>query len=197
MRSLLSATALAALLALSAPVLAQSGSTSGSGSMGSTQMQGQTPGSPLPMTQPSPGTMRDTQRPSTAAGAMGSTSGSQSGIGQSGTGQSGMGQSGTTMGQSAAPGASGSAPGRMGTTPGQSGTAPGLAGTTPGQSGTQSMTMDESQVRDLLREQGYGDVQSVTRDGDHFRARAMRNGRPADVTIDAYTGTIRNQAARR
>lgn len=190
MRSLLSATALAALLALSAPVLAQSGSTSGSGGMGSTQMQGQTPGSPLPMTQPSPGTMRDTQRPSTAAGAMGSTSGSQSGMGQSGTGQSGMGQSGTTMGQSAAPGASGSAPGRMGTTPGQS-------GTTPGQSGTQSMTMDESQVRDLLREQGYGDVQSVTRDGDHFRARAMRNGRPADVTIDAYTGTIRNQAARR
>ena len=66
-----------------------------------------------------------------------------------------------------------------------------------GHSGSQAMTMDESQVRDLLRSQGYGEVQSVTRDGDNFRARVSRNGRPADISIDAYTGTIRNQAARR
>jgi hypothetical protein len=173
MRRILSATALSAVLALAMPALAQTGSTgsgagSGTGSMGTSpggaQMQGQTPGSPLPMTQPSPGTMSTTQRPSTAAGAMGATSGSQQGgtmPGHSGQsmGQSGMGQSGT--------------------------------------SGSQSMTMDETQVRDLLRSQGYGDVQSVTRDGDNYRARVTRNGRQADISIDAYTGTIRNQAARR
>ena len=57
--------------------------------------------------------------------------------------------------------------------------------------------MDEPQVRDLLRSQGYSEVESVMRDGNHFRARVTRNGRPADITVDAYTGTIRNQAARR
>ena len=175
MRSILSATALSALLALAVPAVAQTGSAGtgstgtgsmGTGSMGTTpggaQMQGQTPGSPLPMTQPDPGTASTTQRPSTAAGAMGSTSGSQPGT--SGMGQQNMGQQ--NMGSA-------------------------------GSSAPQSMTMDETQVRDLLRSQGYSEVQSVMRDGDAFRARVMRNGRPAEISIDAYTGTIRNQAARR
>ncbi len=128
MRSLLSATALSALLALAAPAFAQSAGTLGGGSMGGTQMQGQTPGSPPPMAQPAPATM-------------GAASGSHA--------------------------------------------------------GPQAMTMDESQVRDLLRNQGYGEAESVMRNGDSFSARVTRNGRPADVTIDAYTGTISNQAARR
>ena len=164
MRSILSATALSALIALAVPALAQTGAgspgagsqgtgTMGSGTSGGGQIQGQTPGSPLPMTQPGPGTMSSTQRPGTAAGAMGSTSGQ---MGHSGMSQSGM-----------------------------------------GSSATQAMTMDETQVRDLLRTQGYDEVQSVMRDGDNFRARVTRNGRPADISIDAYTGTIRNQAARR
>ena len=174
MRSILSATALSALIALAVPALAQTGAgspgagsqgtgTMGSGMSGGGQAQGQTPGSPLPMTQPGPGTMSSTQRPGIAAGAMGSSSGQMghSGMSQSGTGHSGMSQSG--MGSSA----------------------------------TQAMTMDETQVRDLLRTQGYDEVQSVMRDGDNFRARVTRNGRPADISIDAYTGTIRNQAARR
>lgn len=169
MRSILSATALSALIALAVPALAQTGAgspgagsqgtgTMGSGMSGGGQAQGQTPGSPLPMTQPGPGTMSSTQRPGIAAGAMGSSSGQ---MGHSGMSQSGMSQSG--MGSSA----------------------------------TQAMTMDETQVRDLLRTQGYDEVQSVMRDGDNFRARVTRNGRPADISIDAYTGTIRNQAARR
>ena len=168
MRTILSATALSAILALAAPAFAQTGSTGSPGATGGAtgsstapggaQMQGRTPGSPLPMTQPSPGTMSDSQRPSTAAGAMGSTSANPQGTAP------GMGQQGGPAG---------------------------------GTSGTQSMTMDETQVRDLLRSQGYGEVQSITRDGDNFRARVSRNGRPADISIDAYTGTIRNQAARR
>ena len=78
------------------------------------------------------------------------------------------------------------------------GPSPGIAGQTGTGTGTgQSMAMDENQVRELLRGQGYGDAQSVMRDGNNFRARVTRNGRPTDITIDAYTGTIRNQAARR
>jgi len=55
----------------------------------------------------------------------------------------------------------------------------------------------ENDIRDLLRTEGYSDVQNVSRDGNNYRARATQNGRSVDLTVDAYTGTIRSQAARR
>jgi hypothetical protein len=175
MRTLLSATALATLLILPGAVLAQSGATGtmGTGSTtgtGGARMQGQAPAGPLPMTQPGPGTTSTSQRPSTAAGALGATSPQPGTGGTMGT-QSGSMPSGTQSGA------------------GQSGS---------GQPGTgQSGVMAESEVRDLLRDQGYSDVQSVSRDGNNFRARAMQNGRSVDLMVDAYTGTIRSQAAGR
>jgi hypothetical protein len=85
--------------------------------------------------------------------------------------------------------------GPAGTIPGQAGTAAGAAAMT-GAAG-QANAMAEADVRDLLRDQGYSDVDSVSRDGNNYRARAMQNGRSVDVTVDAYTGTIRSQAAGR
>jgi len=52
--------------------------------------------------------------------------------------------------------------------------------------------MTQEQVMTKLSMEGFGNVQNVTRDGNSFRARAMQNGRPVDVTVDAYTGTIRS-----
>jgi hypothetical protein len=60
-----------------------------------------------------------------------------------------------------------------------------------------SMAMDENELRNLLRDQGYSDIESVSRDGDNFRVGVTRNGRPTSIVVDAYTGTIRNQSARR
>ena len=58
------------------------------------------------------------------------------------------------------------------------------------------MTSDE-QVRTKLSAQGFSDIQAITRSGNSYQARAMQNGRPVDLTIDATTGAIRSQAAAR
>ena len=58
------------------------------------------------------------------------------------------------------------------------------------------MTSDE-QVHTRLSAQGFSDIQAITRSGNSYQARAMQNGRPVDLTIDATTGAIRSQAAAR
>ena len=58
------------------------------------------------------------------------------------------------------------------------------------------MASDE-QVRTKLSAQGSSDIQAITRSGNSYQARAMQNGRPVDLTIDATTGAIRSQAAAR
>jgi hypothetical protein len=57
--------------------------------------------------------------------------------------------------------------------------------------------MDESQVRDMLSKQGFSNVENVTRSGNNYHARAMQNGRPLDLTVDANTGAVHSQAAAR
>ena len=152
MRNFLSTTALTALVALSSPAFAQ--------------LPGQAPVGPLPMTQPAPGTPSTSQRPSTAAGALGATSGHSGSTGTGSMGQPSAGQS--SIGQSESQPRAGQ----------------------PG-------ALAENDVRDLLRTDGYSDVQNMSRDGNNYRARAMQNGRSVDLTVDAYTGTVRSQAARR
>lgn len=55
----------------------------------------------------------------------------------------------------------------------------------------------QEQVRGKLASEGFTDIQAITRNGNSYQARAMQNGRPVDLTIDATTGTIRSQAAAR
>lgn len=55
----------------------------------------------------------------------------------------------------------------------------------------------DEQVRGKLAAEGFSDIQGITRSGNNFHARAMQNGRPVDLTIDATTGAIRSQAAAR
>ena len=56
---------------------------------------------------------------------------------------------------------------------------------------------NDEQVRTTLSDQGFSDIQDITRSGTSSQARAMQNGRPVDLTIDATTGAIRSQAAAR
>ena len=99
--------------------------------------------------------------------------GAQGTQGQSATGQSQAGQSGAT-------GADG-----ISRSPTQG---------NPMQSGALNT---QEQVRGKLAAEGFTDIQAITRSGNSFQARAMQNGRPVDLTIDATTGTIRSQAAAR
>lgn len=56
---------------------------------------------------------------------------------------------------------------------------------------------NDEQVRTRLSAQGFTDIQAITRSGTSYHARAMQNGRPVDLTIDATTGATRSQAAAR
>jgi hypothetical protein len=203
--TLLRTTALATMLlagAAIAPALAQSGSTGSTGGAATTAPGGGSTGSvaggsPADGTKPQSGAATKGTTPgqsaagSTSGATTGSTAGSATGstqrsttgattgtTGQSATGQSATGQSATgksTTGQSATGGTTGM-----------------------GQSGTgSSVAMSEEQVRTQLQAQGYSDVQNITRDGNDFRVRASRDGRPMDLRVNAFTGTVNTGAASR
>jgi hypothetical protein len=104
-----------------------------------------------------------------------------------------MGQAGGQMGQSGTAGQPGSttgspADGTKTQPPGQA------AGSSPA---TVGGAMSDDQVRTQLSAQGYSDIQSIMRDGNDFRVRATQNGRPMDLRVDAYTGTVRSSTAAR
>ncbi len=61
----------------------------------------------------------------------------------------------------------------------------------------QDLRMSQDEVRKLLSDQGYNDVSDISRDGNVFHARAMRDGRQVSLNVDAYTGTVRRQQAGR
>lgn len=119
-----------------------------------------------------------------------------------GTAWAQTGQSGAQSGQ---PSATESGSGTAATGPSAGGSAnPDAQGRGAGEGSTRSAQpsggiggMTEEQVRARLTAEGFTNVQGITRSGNSFQARAMQNGRPVDITIDATTGTIRGQAAAR
>lgn len=106
---------------------------------------------------------------------------------------------GAQGGAAQGPGGAQSGQAQSGATPGQ-GRAGGEGNT---RRSTDSNTMQsgalnsQEQVRGKLAAEGFTDIQAITRSGNSYQARAMQNGRPVDLTIDATTGTIRSQAAAR
>ncbi|MBL6455991.1 hypothetical protein JMJ55_11700 [Belnapia sp. T6] len=51
--------------------------------------------------------------------------------------------------------------------------------------------LTEGQARELLRARGYAEVTEIGRDGDAIRLRAVREGTPSELTVDARTGAVR------
>lgn len=82
-------------------------------------------------------------------------------------------------------------PGAFGTTspgaPDAAGSqASGSAGAALGGSGR----MDAQQVRDMLRQEGYTDIEVVRRDGDRFHATARKDGQNVTLEVNPGTGRV-------
>lgn len=51
--------------------------------------------------------------------------------------------------------------------------------------------LSEAQARNLLRDRGYSEVTELGREGDILTLRAVRDGTPVQLRVDARTGTVR------
>jgi hypothetical protein len=51
--------------------------------------------------------------------------------------------------------------------------------------------LTEAQAREMLRDRGFTEVTEIGRDGDVIHLRALREGTPTELSIDARTGTVR------
>jgi hypothetical protein len=51
--------------------------------------------------------------------------------------------------------------------------------------------LTEAQAREMLRDRGYSDVTEIGRDGDTIRLRAVREGTPTEISVDARTGAVK------
>jgi hypothetical protein len=54
-------------------------------------------------------------------------------------------------------------------------------------------SLTEGQIRTLLRGRGYTDFSDLRRDGNTYKTRALRNGRPMNLQVDARTGALLQQ----
>lgn len=54
--------------------------------------------------------------------------------------------------------------------------------------------LNEKQVKNLLKDQGYSDISNVKHKGNEFTASAKKNGSEQHVTVDAQSGMVSPQA---
>lgn len=52
--------------------------------------------------------------------------------------------------------------------------------------------LDEDQIRQKLREEGYSEVTELRLQGPSYEAKATKDGRSVNLTVDARTGSIRS-----
>jgi uncharacterized membrane protein YkoI len=52
--------------------------------------------------------------------------------------------------------------------------------------------LNEDQIREKLREEGYVEVKELRLQGPSYEAKAVRDGRNVNLTVDARTGSIRS-----
>ena len=57
---------------------------------------------------------------------------------------------------------------------------------------TAGEVLNEQQIRDKLREEGYAEVTELRLQGPSYEAKATRDGREVNLTVDARTGSIRS-----
>ncbi|GGC32672.1 hypothetical protein GCM10011504_08610 [Siccirubricoccus deserti] len=51
--------------------------------------------------------------------------------------------------------------------------------------------LTEAQAREMLRDRGYTEVTEIGREGDTIHLRAVREGTPTEISIDARTGVVK------
>jgi hypothetical protein len=52
--------------------------------------------------------------------------------------------------------------------------------------------LSEDEIRQRLQKEGYTHVTELRRQGPSYEAKAMRDGKPVNLTIDASTGSVRS-----
>ena len=74
------------------------------------------------------------------------------------------------------------------------GAAPGSGATSsPSQTVPQpGLVLSEDEIRQKLREEGYAEVTELRLQGPSYEAKALRDGRNVNLTVDARTGSIRS-----
>lgn len=97
--------------------------------------------------------------------------------------------SGTSSGMSAGGSStSGSAGMKSGTTSGTT------SGASSGATAGSTSQMTEAEVKDKLQKQGYTQISGITKSGDKFEAKAMKNGKSVEVEIDPATGMVKEKS---
>jgi Peptidase propeptide and YPEB domain len=54
------------------------------------------------------------------------------------------------------------------------------------------LVLNEDEIRQKLREEGYAEVTELRLQGPSYEAKAVKNGRNVNLTVDARTGSIRS-----
>lgn len=52
--------------------------------------------------------------------------------------------------------------------------------------------LSEDEIRERLEKEGYTNVTDIRRQGPSYEAKAMRDGKLVNLTIDASTGSVRS-----
>jgi hypothetical protein len=70
---------------------------------------------------------------------------------------------------------------------------PGSGATSPSQTVPQpGLVLNEDEIRKKLREEGYAEVTELRLQGPSYEAKAVKDGRNVNLTVDARTGSIRS-----
>lgn len=52
--------------------------------------------------------------------------------------------------------------------------------------------LSEDEIRQRLEKDGYSSITEIRRQGPSYEAKAVRDGKPVNLTIDARTGSVRS-----
>ena len=69
-------------------------------------------------------------------------------------------------------------------------TGAGLLFALAGQTGAADDELTADQVKAKIEAAGFTNVSDIRREGDHFDAKALKNGEKVTLEVDAQTGTI-------
>lgn len=52
--------------------------------------------------------------------------------------------------------------------------------------------LSEEEIRQRLEKDGYSSITEIRRQGPSYEAKAVRDGKPVNLTVDARTGSVRS-----
>jgi hypothetical protein len=81
----------------------------------------------------------------------------------------------------------------FGQTPAAPSTSPGENRSTGGVTIQPGPVMNEDEIKEQLRREGYTEITELVLQGPSYEAKALKDGRRFNLTVDARTGAIRSR----